>query len=373
MKPIHCFAAGTHTAMSGAEVTITAADLAACATAYDPKVHEAPIVIGHPAVDAPAYGWVKALEADAAGNLMATPDQVEPAFAEAVAGGRYKKVSASFWPPKHPANPRPGVWSLRHVGFLGAAAPAVKGLRPVSFADDATGLVEFAWDGDTATRLGRLLRGLRDWMVDKWGREEADKAMDSWLLDSIQESVGQQQFAAPSPEPEPKEEPMPDGKTAADLSAQAAALATRTAELAAREATLQAAEAKARNAEITAFVEGAVKAGKVLPCHQTFLVEFAAGLSPTGEAVCFAAGEPKTSQLAAFQAYLQALPKIVEFGEVAGADRDLPDDAANFAAPPGHTVDASRMVLHQDAQRLMAADKTLTYADALARAGRAKR
>ena len=59
---IHIFKSGTHTAMNGKRMPFTSAELAACAAAYDPAVHEAPLVIGHPTHDAPAYGWVKSLK-----------------------------------------------------------------------------------------------------------------------------------------------------------------------------------------------------------------------------------------------------------------------------------------------------------------------
>jgi hypothetical protein len=36
------------------------------------------------------------------------------------------------------------VWALRHVGFLGAAAPAVKGLRPVELGEDDGSVATFA-------------------------------------------------------------------------------------------------------------------------------------------------------------------------------------------------------------------------------------
>ena len=65
------FRAGTRRDNNGREVTISAADVAACAAAYDPAKHEAPIVIGHPKTEDPAYGWIKGLSADAAGNLAA--------------------------------------------------------------------------------------------------------------------------------------------------------------------------------------------------------------------------------------------------------------------------------------------------------------
>jgi len=91
---------------------------------------------------APAYGWVDRLEF-ADGVLKAVPRQVDPAFSEIVKAGRFKKVSACFWGAAARGNPRPGGLYLRHVGFLGAAAPAVQGLRPVSFADDGSDILSF--------------------------------------------------------------------------------------------------------------------------------------------------------------------------------------------------------------------------------------
>ena len=131
---LQIFRAGRHTAMSGAVLDFSDADLAATAAAYDPARSEAPIVVGHPKTDGPAYGWVRSLSF-AEGGLEAEPHQVDPAFAELVDAGRFKKISASFFTPDAPNNPVPGVYYLRHVGFLGAQPPAVKGLRSPEFAD----------------------------------------------------------------------------------------------------------------------------------------------------------------------------------------------------------------------------------------------
>ena len=121
--PLQVFRPGRHTAMSGTTLAFSESDLAATAQAYDPAKHEAPIVVGHPTHDGPAYGWVKSL-AHVGGALEAQPHQVDAAFAELVGAGRFKKFSASFYAPDAPANPVPGVYYLRHVGFLGAMAPA---------------------------------------------------------------------------------------------------------------------------------------------------------------------------------------------------------------------------------------------------------
>jgi hypothetical protein len=155
MRRIHVFRAGRHAPMSGGSLEFSEADLAATARAYDPAKHEAPIVVGHPKLDAPAYGWVGSLAVEG-GDLFAAPRQVEPAFAEIVEAGRFKKISASFFTPQNPDNPVPGTYYLKHVGFLGAAAPAVKGLKPIEFATDDAGTVTVEFGDVPAWRLGWL-------------------------------------------------------------------------------------------------------------------------------------------------------------------------------------------------------------------------
>lgn len=131
---IEIFRAGVREDTNGVIHTITAADLAAAAAAYDPALHEAPIVVGHPKDDGPAYGWVSKLRTEG-GSLLSDHHQVDAAFSEMAGAGRFKKRSAAFYQPNDPANPKPGVWYLRHVAWLGAQPPAVKGLREVHFSE----------------------------------------------------------------------------------------------------------------------------------------------------------------------------------------------------------------------------------------------
>jgi len=195
MKPLHIFKSGSHTAMNGVSFDFSESDLAATVAAYDPAMHEAPMVIGHPKHDAPAAGWVKSLTATAQG-LVAEPQQVNPAFAEQVAKGSYKKISASFYHPDAANNPVPGVYYLRHVGFLGAQPPAVKGLRPIELADGEEGVVEF---GDYGHELNSdMWRRLREWLIGKFDKETADLVAPSWSIDNLAEIARQ---------PEPGEQP----------------------------------------------------------------------------------------------------------------------------------------------------------------------
>lgn len=135
---IEIFRAGVRTDDAGNTHTITEAMLADTAAAYDPALHEAPHTVGHPEHNLPAYGWVERLAVDNGVLKIVANKQVEPQFAEMVEAGRFKKRSASFYRPEDPGNPKPGVWYPRHVAWLGAQPPAVKGLKDVAFSEDAS-------------------------------------------------------------------------------------------------------------------------------------------------------------------------------------------------------------------------------------------
>jgi hypothetical protein len=130
---LEIFKAGRHVAANGQTYEFSEADVLATAKAYNPKLHAAPLVVGHPAMDDPAYGWTQSLVLSG-GKLLAFPVDVDPAFAELVKAKRYANISAAFYAPNSPINPVQGVYYLRHVGFLGAHPPAVQGLKSPSFA-----------------------------------------------------------------------------------------------------------------------------------------------------------------------------------------------------------------------------------------------
>jgi hypothetical protein len=330
-KPIQIFRTGRHVAMSGAALSFSESDLQACANAYDPAKHEAPIVVGHPKHDGPAYGWVNKLSF-AEGGLEADPHQVNPDFAELVEQGAFKKISASFYAPDSPQNPVPGVYYLRHVGFLGAQPPAVKGLRSPEFADAEEGVVEFG-DWDDRTNAG-LWRGLRDWLLAKFGQEDADRAIPSWNVSSLEASAAQPENDdgpqnAPIYSEAPNQETSVTPEQAAKLEAENAQLKQRVAEAEARDKSAQAA---ARHADHAAFAEKLVGAGKLLPTHKAFVVAFMDHVASEAGVIEFGEGEAKQSQpgIDAFKSFLESQPKVVDFTERAGgepghADGDLTD------------------------------------------------
>lgn len=370
-KSIQIFKPGKHVAMSGAALSFSESDLAATAAAYDPAKHEAPLVIGHPKHDDPAYGWVKSLAF--ADGLEAVPHQIDPAFAEMVDRGAFKKISASFYSPDSPSNPVPGVYYIRHIGFLGAQPPAVKGLRNPEFAETEEGVVEFSeWDDvDNAS----LWRGLREWIIGKFGQDEADKVVPSYTVKSLEQSAQDelkqsQTDAAATPAPAFSETKTKGDEMSAEDTARLAALELENAKFkkdAADFAEAQATAARtARHVEHVAFAETLVTAGKLLPVNKEQTVALMDNLAGLESVIEFGEGDGKKSlaPLAIYKAQLEALPKVVEFGELAGAGKDT-IKTVEFSAPPGFTVDAVQLEIHQKAMVHQAQHKT-TYEAALA-------
>lgn len=150
LKPIRIFRKGTFTSVEGERLTFGEGELADIVSSYDAEANPAPLVVGHPKLDHPAYGWVDHLAIEA-GEVVAYPkaELTEPAFAEMVNAGRYPKISASFYSPTGANNPAPGKYYLRHVGFLGAHPPSVKGLGTVSLGEgDSDTLITFEQEND---------------------------------------------------------------------------------------------------------------------------------------------------------------------------------------------------------------------------------
>lgn len=332
-KPLHIFKPGRWTTMAGEAIEFSEADLAATARAYDPKLHKAPIVKGHPATDAPAQGWAAALVADGRG-LFAAAEKVDPAFAEEVRAGRYGTVSAKFYRPDSPANPVPGVWYLRHIGVLGAQPPAVKGLDSPEFAEDADSVafqetVEFgAWDAVTSAGLWR---SLRDWLINKFGQDEADKVLPSYQVASLETGAAedmarregaQPAFADPNTPP-PKKESAVDEAEAARLREENAKNQRELTELRARET---ARERKAVEADATAFAEGLARDARIPAAGVPLIAAVLTHLQAAAAPVEFGEGDAKKPMHTALRETLQALPPHVEFGEQATRGRAAGED-----------------------------------------------
>lgn len=374
---------GTFTDLHGRRVELTAADLAECAKSYDPELHEAPVVVGHPKHNSPAFGWAKSLEFGADQVLRAAVEQVPTEFSEAVEAGHWKKRSPSFYLAGHPSNPKPGGLYLRHIGFLGGQAPAIKGLKDVAFfsedeAEDPSQLltVEFA-GGDIWA--ARTIRSIRDWILAKFGEEDAERAVPAWAADEAQEAAAIERskvvpaasFAETTETEQTSEggtseggsstptETTPDGKavnpprgespgvdsttpktpsepTPDPLADREAELKRREQELTYRAAALDAQLERQTRAEHMAFCEGVVAQGRALPVEAARLVTFMMHLGQAEQTLDFGEGD-ELPPLQFFKGVLSALPRTVEFSELAppGAEVDPITDPEAMAREIG--------------------------------------
>lgn len=314
-RPIRLFRTGTFRSVEGVSVSLGEGDLASIAASYDAEANPAPLVIGHPQINDPAYGWVDRLAVQG-DELLAYPDpeKTEPSFAEAVKAGRYAKVSAQFYPPDNPHNPTPGQYYLKHVGFLGAHAPGVKGLGTVSFAvGDAGDLVTF----------------------------EQEKNMP----------------------------PADDNKD------KEVSFAEREQSLNDREAKLKAREDAAakkvqddRHAANVSFAEALFTNAKIKPEGKALLVGVLDAL-PADDVVSFGEGVELTPRAALMKILDNAQP-LVSLGEVAADDgKDVAGKLASFAAPAGYDIDPDRAAVFEKARALQDENPKLDWMDAVRRAG----
>lgn len=370
-KPLHIFKPGQWTTLGGETIAFSEADLQATAQAYDPKKSKAPLVVGHPKTDDPAKGWTVSLSASERG-LFAAADKVDPAFAESVRSGAYGTVSAKFYRPEDPNNPVPGVWYLRHIGFLGAHPPGVKGLDDPEFAE-ADGCVCFQegvafgeWDGMTNANLWR---NLREWFLGKFGQEEADKVLPGYDVRALEvgaaEDINDARKAAGTP--------VAFSEGAATTTPQPPQESAVTEEEAARlreeNAALKAADAQRKQAAVladnTAFAESMASEARIPAAMKAQVAAIGTQLQATPD-VEFGEGDAKKPLHELFRDFLRALPKQVEFGEQATRDRAAnAGGAAEETTPVEFAEGADPERMQQDKRiRAYARDNKVDYATA---------
>lgn len=263
---------GRFTDSQGRPQSFCEADLDAIAASYEPGKLEAPLVFGHPAVSDPAYGWVKGLKREG-GKLFAQIAQVPDAVRKLVQDGRYKYVSMSLMPDRK---------TLRHVGLLGAAVPAIDGLGPVSFSAEGEGgaiTINFAQGDGNMPTIEELQAEVSTLKTEREGLK----------------------------------------RKLADAEAKAARTASDFA------AYREGVEVRAREGRIDALI----KEGKVKPAERARCLNFAGALAKSGETLDFAAADGTAEKLSAEEAYFREL----EAREASRLNINFSE-----AFPPAHAV-----------------------------------
>jgi hypothetical protein len=336
-KRVEVFRVGTHTDSAGRKHTVTEADLDKVAT-YNPAYHEAPIVIGHPAQNAPAFGWVEKVYREGPGLFMDFKD-VQPEFEDAVRRGLFKKRSISLYPDG----------TLRHVGWLGAVPPAVKGLKDVQFAEGEAVTYEFGEEPDP------------------------EKSFFARFADFLGLSLPHNDKPAGSPAF--KEAPMTGSNdTAVQLAALNAKMAEFSEAMTAKDKQIAALEmanqaltnrvdatvATGRRGEIARFCEGLAATGQLTDFQRGLAVDFMERLDGAGT-MDFAEGDKtvKKPVTDVFKAFLESLPVQVEFNELATHGRA----AGN---PGGLNANEMAAKIRDKVDQAEAAGRTMSFAEAQA-------
>lgn len=304
--------------------------LAAAVGNYNPSIHESPIVVGHPKTDDPAFGWVKALEFKE-GQIYAVPDpdQLNEDFEEMVKKGSFKKVSASWYLPDSPNNPVPGELYLRHVGFLGAQAPAIKGLENIQFSEEQD-TIEFSdmWAAASShNTIARAFKNMREFIIDKFSKDDADGVIPSYLPEELERASENMFKQAEEAERASKPDNLAYNEdTTVTLEELKAANVKLQADLDAEKTTNESLNDKVasfeeqvaadKKAAIASKVDALITAGKAVPAQRDQLIAFAEALEDSGTSIEFGEGDDKKS-FAGADAFMQFLSnnKAIDFSE----------------------------------------------------------
>ena len=363
------FRTGEHTDSSGDKRTWNEAELDSMAASHD-TADPVPVVVGHPETDAPAYGWVDKVRR-VGDRLQAKLKDIDPGFRALAESGRYGPRSVAL-------DKSDDGWRLRHLGFLGAAAPAVSGLSPsqftARFSGPAAHVYEFADDAQFASpetqrwgfrALARFMRRFRERTIEKDGMEAADAVAPEWDIEAVADAGEPDetpQFTAapvlPAPGPKTHEE---EDDMSQETEQQQAALSAEQAKLDERKAAFAKREVKfalkERRREAMTELESHVAAGRVLPGEREGLAAFMAAL-PEGETTFTfsaggdAGGEVTKTPRAYFSELIARFPKRIDYNETAGG-----------ASAPVDGQDTNRVVA--EARKLMAATPGLTIDQAV--------
>lgn len=365
-KWFEVFRTGSHTDSNGLRQTWTEQDLDTIVAKYNGQTaHEAPLVVGHPTTNSPAFGWTEALKREGQ-VLFAKAKDVMPAFADAVKGRTYPKRSISLYPDM----------TLRHIGFLGGMPPAVKGLADIAFKSGEEAITyEFADPADRT--MAGIFRRLREFFIGRFGQEAADQVLPDDELTGLQIAAcrpDEDMNPGMGTSPQFREEIDMNKEEVQALIKEALTGATQQfaellkpvnetitslkTEVAGMQKQFAEGEDAAARREFTTFCEGLKT--RILPAEIPTIVDQMMNLRKA-PAVEFSEGSEKKSRSAVddYKLQLTARAETVQFGEFATGER------------AGHRQEGTEdaQAIAREAQEFMdseaKAGRTITIADAV--------
>lgn len=321
MKFFEVFRAGVYP-----QGTYTKKEIKQIADNYNPEFCEAPVTIDHQQVG-PAYGWVENVKADGEKLKVSFKDMPEE-MKNDVNAGRFKKVSVEIY-----KNLEGKGCYLKAVSFLGAAAPQVKGLEPIKFMESESDTYEFEMDSSetetfTEEDVKKLKAQINDLEKQIATFKEGNKRTET--IKSLKEKISEltTEVSKFKEEAQGKEE---------------------------IEKELNSIKIKIKNKEFDDFIDKQIEQGTLIPTNKNVVLSVLQELDNIEKF-----GEEQ-SIITDFKAFIESLPKQVEFKEIATKDKQA---KGSIDVEPFADADEESLEVFKEA-KAMAAKENISFKEAL--------
>ena len=321
MKFFEVFRAGVYP-----QGTYTKKEIKQIADNYNPEFCEAPVTIDHQQVG-PAYGWVENVKADGEKLKVSFKDMPEE-MKNDVNARRFKKVSVEIY-----KNLEGKGCYLKAVSFLGAAAPQVKGLEPIKFMESESDCYEFEMDSSetetfTEEDVNKLKAQINDLEKQIATFKEGNKRTET--IRSLKEKITEltNEVSKFKEEAQGKEE---------------------------IEQELNSIKIKIKNKEFDDLFDKQIEKGTLIPTNKNVVLSVLQELDNI-EKFC---EEP--SVITDFKAFIESLPKQVEFKEIATKDKQA---KGSIDVEPFADADEESLEVFKEA-KAMAAKENISFKEAL--------
>jgi hypothetical protein len=335
---------------------------------FDAAEHEPPVTIGHQVKDSdPSFGWVRQVwkkDKELWGKVAFIPE-----MADLIKREVFKNRSISVY---QDFNGK-GKKVLRHLAILGAVPPRIKGMPALEFKENGDyKTIDFMERGDTFVlnfkfeSIADILQKIREYFIEQNGVEKTNAIFQNWDINRIRDQIKPEEDAnysssIYSDKQKKKEVQMGDDKSVTYSEAQFQSLLEAALEKQKKELTANFSEEKVKltnqhsedkkaletkiksfsdevesqgktitalkeeiealkkektKIQVTNHAEALVKDGKLKPVDKEELIK-----------VYSEVGEEQRKQLIEMD---KNRPKLIEFGELAGAAGDGPRTEKGF-------------------------------------------
>lgn len=318
MKYFEVFKAGTYP-----QGKFTQAEVQELAKNYDPSFCEAPITLDHEQ-KGPAYGWVDKLKEED-GKLKATFKDLSEDLKEFVNKGKYKKISVEIYRELEGKKPY-----LKAVSFLGASIPQVKGMQAVEFKEGESDVYIFEAEveqNDDAQEIESLKSTITD-LKGQIAKFKEDNKKNTEIK-SLKEQVK-------------------------DLTLELAKFKDEAAGKDELARELKDIKETLRTKDFNEFIEQHISQGILTPANKDAVFSILCDLDNIKKF------DATSDSINIFKSFISALPKQVEFDEIAKKKTTKKEDEALKYAD----ADEESLEIFKEAKALAEAEN-ITFKDAL--------